>query len=261
MLGRARWRRNDLRRGTPKGPRPTNETVTLMATKAKAAVAAPEPREDTPADGPLMDSMSASIRKMILRGRERGYVTYDEINAALPTEQTSSEQIEDTLALLSEQGITVVENEEPEEAEKAAPAAEPAAAAAEPAPAPAEEEEEEESETTEFRSGNLGSDSVGRTDDPVRMYLREMGSIELLSREGEIAIAKRIEAGREKMIGSLCESPLTLRAVVQWRDALVEWRMLLRDIIDLDATLGGVPGGAEVVDPADREAEIGRAHV
>ena len=131
MLGRARWRRNDLRRGTPKGPRPTNETVTLMATKAKAAVAAPEPREDTPADGPLMDSMSASIRKMILRGRERGYVTYDEINAALPTEQTSSEQIEDTLALLSEQGITVVENEEPEEAEKAAPAAEPAAAAAE----------------------------------------------------------------------------------------------------------------------------------
>ena len=94
-----------------------------------------------------------------------------------------------------------------------------------------------------FRS--IDADSIGRTDDPVRMYLREMGSIELLSREGEIAIAKRIEAGRDKMIGALCESPLTMRAVVHWRDSLVEGKMLLRDIIDLDATLGGVPGGAD----------------
>jgi RNA polymerase primary sigma factor len=225
-----------------------------MTTKLKAAPAAPQTRDDG-GDGPLLDAMMAAVKKMITRGRERGFVTYDEINAVLPPDQVSSEQIEDTLALLSEQGISVVENEEAEEEKPAA--AKPAA----------EEEAEAEAEEEESGSGgNIDADSIGRTDDPVRRYLREMGSIELLSREGEIAIAKRIEAGRDKMIGALCESPLTMRAVVHWRDSLVEGKMLLRDIIDLDATLGGAPGaaaegaeaGAEEGEPADgaeREGE------
>ncbi len=213
-----------------------------MAAKAKAAEAV-APAATEPADGPLMDGMAATVKKMIMRGRERGYVTYDEINAALPAEQYSSEQIEDTLAMLNEQGINVVDGEDAEESDK-------------PEEAAAEQEEESEEQP---RSGNIDAESIGRTDDPVRMYLREMGSIELLSREGEIAIAKRIEAGRDKMIGGLCESPLSMRALVQWRDSLVEGKMLLRDIIDLDATIGGGPGapgaaGAEV-DPADAEAE------
>ncbi|HEX6980305.1 MAG TPA: RNA polymerase sigma factor RpoD [Alphaproteobacteria bacterium] len=208
-----------------------------MAAKPKAEAVAPVSTE--PTDGPLMDGMAAAVKKMIQRGRERGYVTYDEINAALPPEQYSSEQIEDTLAMLNEQGINVVEAEESEEAEKADP----------------EREEAADESDGEYGGGNIDADSIGRTDDPVRMYLREMGSIELLSREGEIAIAKRIEAGRDKMIGGLCESPLSMRALVQWRDALVEGRMLLRDIIDLDATMGGVPGEGAEVDPADAEAE------
>ena len=217
-----------------------------MSTKVKTAPAAP-PTEI--ADGPLMDNMAAAVKKMVVRGRERGFVTYDEINAVLPPDQVSSEQIEDTLALLSEQGINVVESEDTDEAEK------PAAAKKGDGEADGEEKEEEE----ESSGGNIDADSIGRTDDPVRMYLREMGSIELLSREGEIAIAKRIEAGRDKMIGALCESPLTMRAVVHWRDSLVEGKMLLRDIIDLDATLGGVPAGAgegaseAPAEPAERE--------
>src|SRR4029077_10528368 len=145
----------------------------------------------------------------------RGYLTYDELNAALPQEQVSSEQIEDTMTMLSELGINVIESEESEE------------------PAEAEVEDGE----SEVR-GNVDDDDIGRTDDPVRMYLREMGSVELLSREGEIAIAKRIEAGRDMMIGGICENPLTVRALMGWRDALNENKMLLRDIIDLDATYG-----------------------
>ncbi len=188
--------------------------------KAATAAQARETQEDTP-DSPLLDSLGASVKKMVALGKERGYVTYDELNEALPPDEVSSEQIEDTMAMLSEQGINVVENEEKEEA--------PAEKAA------------EETETTSA-AGNVDEADVGRTDDPVRMYLREMGSVELLSREGEIAIAKRIEAGREMMIGGLMESPLTIRAIVDWHDALVEERMLLRDIIDLDATYGGGPG-------------------
>ncbi|HJS30654.1 MAG TPA: RNA polymerase sigma factor RpoD, partial [Alphaproteobacteria bacterium] len=219
-----------------------------MAVKIKAATAAVPTRDDA-GDGPLMDVMAAAVKKMVARGRERGYVTYDEINAALPPDQVSSEQIEDTLTLLSEQGVTVVEGEdEPEDGEK------PAVRAAQPEEEQAASEEAEEAAS---ERGNIDEESIGRTDDPVRMYLREMGSIELLSREGEIAIAKRIEAGRDKMIGALCESPLTMRAVVHWRDALIEGRMLLRDIIDLDATLGGTPAGE--IDPADAEAEADEA--
>ncbi len=197
-------------------------------------------------DQPLLDGVTAAVKKMLARGRERGYVTYDELNAALPSDQVSSEQIEDTMSMLNEMGVNVVENEEQEEA---------------PAPAAAETEEAGEARPT----GNL-DDDIGRTDDPVRMYLREMGSVELLSREGEIAIAKRIEAGREMMIGSICESPLTIRAVVLWYEALAEGRMLLRDIIDLDATYGGGPGQPPQIPavppsavPAPVEKEAGEA--
>jgi len=220
------------------------------ASGAKAAPAGAKPGaagpDGAPAEGgdqPLLDTVAAAVKKMLARGRDRGYVTYDELNAALPSDQVSSEQIEDTMAMLNEMGVNVVESEEPDEA----PAAE------------AEEPSETETRTT----GNL-DDDIGRTDDPVRMYLREMGSVELLSREGEIAIAKRIEAGREMMIGSICESPLTIRAVVQWYESLAEGRMLLRDVIDLDATYGGGPGqpaqapaAPQAADPAAEEKAAG----
>ncbi len=188
-----------------------------MANKASTTAEISETQEES-LDSPLLDTMGAAVKRMVARGKERGYVTYDELNAALPPEEVSSEQIEDTMAMLSELGINVVDGEEAEEA--AAP----------------EREEEGEAETP--AGGNIDDDDLGRTDDPVRMYLREMGSVELLSREGEIAIAKRIEAGREMMIGGICESPLTIRALLEWHDALIEGKMLLRDIIDLDATYG-----------------------
>src|SRR5882724_4867249 len=209
----------------------------LMAAKTQAKPEVAETREET-ADGPLMDSQTVAVKKMLARSKERGYVTYDELNAVLPAEQMSSEQIEDTMAMLSEMGINVVESEESEEAQPAAVAKKPKA----------DDDEEEEGQT----AGNIDDDDVGRTDDPVRMYLREMGSVELLSREGEIAIAKRIEAGRDMMIGGICESPTTYRALITWRDKLVAGQMLLRDIIDLDATYGGGPDGAKV------EADLAR---
>src|SRR3546814_711203 len=159
---------------------------------------------------------------MIARAKQRGYVTYEELNQVLPSDQVSSEQIEDTMAMLSEMGINVIENEEHEEAQEPANGA---AASTEGVVAKSPEEGE-----------------LDRTDDPVRMYLREMGSVELLSREGEIAIAKRIEAGRETMIGGLCESPLSFQAIIVWRDELNDGKILLRDIIDLDATYGAGPG-------------------
>jgi RNA polymerase primary sigma factor len=190
-----------------------------MATKAAAAAAESTDTREEAAEGPLLDAIAATIKKMVARGKERGYVTYDELNSALPPDQVSSDQIEDTMTLLSEHGVNVIESEEGEDA--------------------AATETETEDDASESRAGgNLDDEDIGRTDDPVRMYLREMGSVELLSREGEIAIAKRIEAGRDMMIGGICESPLTIRAIVGWRDSLVEGKMLLRDIIDLDATYG-----------------------
>jgi len=189
-----------------------------MASKAANSAEATETHEEA-AEAPLLDTLAAAIKKILARGKERGYLTYDELNAALPHDQVSSEQIEDTMTMLSELGVNLIESEESEEP-----------AASEP--------------DSEVR-GNLDDDDVSRTDDPVRMYLREMGSVELLSREGEIAIAKRIEAGREMMIGGICENPLTIRAIIGWRDALNEGKMLLRDIIDLDATYGS--GGFEQV--------------
>ena len=174
-------------------------------------------------DSPLIDSTQAGVKRFLQRAKERGYVTYDELNKVLPPDQVSSEKIEDTMALLPEMGINVVDSEETEEVaeSKAVATTNPTAVA-----------------TT------TSDDELGRTDDPVRMYFREMGSIALLSRQGEVAIAKRIEAGRETMIGGVCESPLTMQAIVQWRDALKNDHVLLRDIIDLDATYGGGPTSA-----------------
>jgi len=192
-----------------------------MASKATNTADVSETQEEH-LDGPLLDTLGVAVKKMVARGKERGYITYDELNAALPPDEVSSEQIEDTMAMLSEMGINLVESEEGEEAQ------------------PVEEEVAPEGGETSV-AGNVDEEDLGRTDDPVRMYLREMGSVELLSREGEIAIAKRIEAGREMMIGGICESPMTIRAVLEWHDALVENKMLLRDIIDLDATYGS-PG-------------------
>ncbi|MCG8508756.1 MAG: RNA polymerase sigma factor RpoD, partial [Rhodospirillales bacterium] len=205
-----------------------------MTEKQAVAAEATETQEDA-TDSPLIDSLGAAVKKMIARGKERGYITYDELNSALPPDSVSSEQIEDTMSMISEMGINVVENEEAEE--------------------PSGGTEPAEAETA--ASGNVKEDDIGRTDDPVRMYLREMGSVELLSREGEIAIAKRIEAGREKMIGGICESPMTIRALLAWRQALIDGDILLRDIIDLDATYGGGPDAEAINNAAAEVAEEG----
>ncbi len=195
-----------------------------MASKtATASANENEDARDEAGDSPLIDATNQAIKKMIAKAKERGYITYDELNTVLPQDQVSSEQIEDTMSMLSEMGVNVIENEDAEDA--AGKDGEGAA-------------KEEEGEAL----SKSAAPEFDRTDDPVRMYLREMGSIELLSREGEIEIAKRIEAGREKMIGGICESPLTMRAIVEWREALKNGDVLLRDIIDLDATYGAGPG-------------------
>jgi len=209
-----------------------------MATKAANTAEVNENRDEA-AESLIVDTMAQAVRKMVAKGKERGYVTYDELNAALPQDQVSSEQIEDTMTMLSEAGVNVVEAEETEE------------------PAAAVDEETPDGETRV--NGNLDDEDIGRTDDPVRMYLREMGSVELLSREGEIAIAKRIEAGREMMIGGICESPLTMRAVIGWRDALNDSKILLRDIIDLDATYGAAFPSAKSRSPWSRAKRRTRA--
>ena len=200
-----------------------------MATKQAVTTEATTP--DADGDTTLLDTNAVAVKRLIAKGKERGYITFDELNAVLPSDQNSSEQIEDVMAMLSEMGIQVVESEDQEDGE--------------PAPVKAEKAEGEDEPEEKEGTGNVDEASLGRTDDPVRMYLREMGSVELLSREGEIAIAKRIEAGRDMMIGGLCESPLTFRAIIQWHDALKAGRMLLRDIVDLEATQGG-PKEAEV---------------
>ena len=208
-----------------------------MATKT--ATAETEEVREEGQDRPLIDSTQAGVKRFLQKAKERGYVTYDELNQILPPDQTSSEQIEDTMSMLSEMGINVIENEEAEEgAEPAAPESTAVATAG----------------TTAVIAASTGQE-LERTDDPVRMYLREMGSIELLSRQGEIEIAKRIEAGREAMIGGICESPLTIQAIVGWRDALKNDQVLLRDIIDLDATYGGGPTSAAELE-GDNAGEV-----
>jgi RNA polymerase primary sigma factor len=207
-------------------------------------------------DSPLLDLTDAAVKRMIKIAKKRGWVTHEELNAVLPSEEISSDQIEDMNSMLNEMGINVVDNEDAEEAEKET----------------TEGNDEEESEGGEVAEtarptavATRSSEPAERTDDPVRMYLREMGSVELLSREGEIAIAKRIEAGREAMIAGLCESPLTFQAIIIWRDELNEAKILLRDIIDLEATYAGpdgkkapkidmtAPGAAEALAAQQRE--------
>lgn len=224
----------------PKTPQAKDE-----APDKDAAVAAATPSE-TP-DSPLLDLSDAAVRKMIKSAKKRGYVTYEQLNAVLPSEEVTSEQIEDILAMLNEMGINVVESEEAEAEE----------GSEEPREEP--EEEEPDGELVEVVRATPvkaeKSEPAERTDDPVRMYLREMGSVELLSREGEIAIAKRIEAGREAMIAGLCESPLTFQAIIIWRDELNEAKVFLRDIIDLEATYAGPD--AKAVPAAGPEAGEG----
>jgi RNA polymerase primary sigma factor len=172
------------------------------------------------ADQPLLDLSDAAVKRMLKTAKARGYVTLDELNSVLPSDEVTSDQIEDIYGMLAEMGITVVESEEETENVVA-------------------KVEEETSGSTEIMKVDAPKLPADRTDDPVRMYLREMGAVELLSREGEIAIAKRIEAGREAMISGLCESPLTFQAIIIWRDELNEGKILLRDIIDLEATYAG----------------------
>jgi RNA polymerase primary sigma factor len=181
-------------------------------------------------DRPLLDLSDAAVKKLIRAARKRGYVTHEQVNLALSSEEVSSEQIENVLAMFSEMGINVVETEEASEE-------------GDPREEPEEEPDSESGELVEVQqkvpAKSAAREPVERTDDPVRMYLREMGSVELLSREGEVAISKRIEAGREAMIAGLCESPLTFQAIIIWRDELNEGKVFLRDIIDLEATYAG----------------------
>src|SRR3954471_2827028 len=218
-----------------------------MATKATERDETETTPEQQQTDGPLLDLTDQSVKRMIKAARKRGYVTYDEGNEVLPSDQVDPDQIEDVLAQLSEMGINVVEAEEAEDGQ-----------APERADAAGDEDEADGGDIVEPQPARAVAvrpettkEPTDRTDDPVRMYLREMGSVELLSREGEIAIAKRIEAGREAMIAGLCESPLTFQAIIIWRDELVEGRVLLRDIIDLEATYAGPDGkGAPKVEAA-----------
>ncbi|MDD3838459.1 MAG: RNA polymerase sigma factor RpoD [Phenylobacterium sp.] len=199
-----------------------------MSTTTAEAEATPNAAEGQGGDGPLLDLTDAAVKKFIKQAKARGYVTMDELNKVLPSEEVSSEAIEDTLAMLSEMGVNVVEAEEDAEGGEVAV--------------------REETAVVETTKGP----AYDRTDDPVRMYLREMGSVELLSREGEIAIAKRIEAGRDTMIRGLCESALTFEAIMVWREELGSGRILLREVIDLEQTYGG-QNGASAPAAADSE--------
>ncbi|HKD58243.1 MAG TPA: RNA polymerase sigma factor region1.1 domain-containing protein, partial [Hyphomicrobiaceae bacterium] len=203
-----------------------------MAMTAKTEDQAGTPSEAPEKDSPLLDLSDAAVKRFIKTAKARGFVTLDALNAVLPSEEVSPDQIEDTMSMLSDMGITVVESEDPEEA-ATSPDGEDGS------------EDDEPSRAVVVSSASVPvavqarAEPAERTDDPVRMYLRDMGSVELLSREGEIAIAKRIEAGREAMIAGLCESPLTFQAVIIWRDELRDAKILLRDIIDLEATYEG----------------------
>jgi RNA polymerase primary sigma factor len=194
---------------------PDRNMSNKMASKAKKQA---EPDQNTPeaAEAASLDAAQQTIKTLMKLGKERGFVTHDELNAALPVEDYTSEQIDDVMSSLSEMGVSVVDS--------------------------AESDSDDEAAEEGRAAGNLSDSDVSGTDDPVRMYLREMGSVELLSREGEIAIAKRIEAGREMMIGGICESPLTIRALMHWRDQIADGVVPLRDIIDLEATYAKING-------------------
>jgi RNA polymerase primary sigma factor len=211
-----------------------------MASKATQQTETEIQSQEGAVDAPDTDAAQQAQKLLMKLGKERGYVTHDELNAALPTEDFTSEQIDEFMSTLSEMGVSVVEAADSDDSSDG---------------------EEEEARA----SGNVSDSDVSGTDDPVRMYLREMGSVELLSREGEIAIAKRIEAGREMMIGGICESPLTIRALLHWRDQIADGVVPLRDIIDLETTYAKINGGpvdeggmspmGDGIDDADLEDE------
>src|SRR3978361_48180 len=230
-----------------------------MATKAKTLQVkdkekddkgADAPEKDSPdAPSPLLDLSDAAVKKMIKQAKKRGFVTFDQLNEVLPSDTTSPEQIEDIMSMLSDMGINVSEAEEADSEDEKEEAE--------------DDTDNELVEVTQKAGTEVKKSEPGeRTDDPVRMYLREMGTVELLSREGEIAIAKRIEAGREAMIAGLCESPLTFQAIIIWRDELNEAKILLRDIIDLEATYAGPDGKKtpkiDMTAPANAEALAAR---
>ena len=222
-----------------------------MASKIKVTPQKEEMLEEEGPDSPLLDLSDAAVNDLIRGAKKRGYVTHNQINALLSSEEVKSEQIEDILAKFSEMGVSVVETKDAELEEEVATREEP------------DEEAEGENELVEVQQRPVpaksgAKDPAERSDDPVRMYLREMGTVELLSREGEIAIAKRIEAGREAMIAGLCESPLTFQAIIIWRDELNAGKVFLRDIIDLEATYAGPDAEAM---PAPVTGPDGRANV
>ena len=207
-----------------------------MASKAKTLQVKDKDKDDKAADAPekdphdapspLLDLSDAAVKKMIKQAKKRGFVTFDQLNEVLPSDTTSPEQIEDIMSMLSDMGINVTEADDAEGEDEKDEAD--------------DDNDNELVEVTQKAVTEVKKSEPGeRTDDPVRMYLREMGTVELLSREGEIAIAKRIEAGREAMIAGLCESPLTFQAIIIWRDELNEGKIFLRDIIDLEATYAG----------------------
>ncbi len=202
------------------------EVVKKVAKLPKAAKEKPEqkPSVESGLTTGQKGNLEKILKKLIAKGKERGFLTYDEINNAIPAEEHSSDQIEDAMSAITDSGVQLVDNADDVSDE------------------PEAKEEKNEDEEYEGK-GNISDDDTGRTDDPVRMYLREMGSVELLSREGEIAIAKRIEAGRETMIGGICESPLAIESIIAWYEALVKGDILLREVIDLDATYGGDSSG------------------
>ncbi|HVF94743.1 MAG TPA: RNA polymerase sigma factor region1.1 domain-containing protein, partial [Sphingomonas sp.] len=207
---------------------------------AKATMAADTTEAPETGDAPLIDLNDASIKKVFARAKKRGYITYDQLNEALPQDQMTSDQLEDVMSALNEMGVNIVENEEAGEDGE-----------------PEERADDDEVETVDAEAENAPAvekkkETIDRTDDPVRMYLREMGAVELLSREGEIAIAKRIEAGRDTMILGLCESPITFNAIIDWSTALNEGTMQLREILDLDAMLSKGPS-AEQVENAEED--------
>ena len=184
-------------------------------------------QDDSTGKEPMIDMSQTAVKKMIADARDRGYITYDQLNNVLPPDQVSSDQIEDVMSMLSEMGIQITEEHESEEEDKG----------------PTDLVSTNQNRDLALAGAN--NEKLDRTDDPVRMYLREMGSVELLSREGEIAIAKRIEAGRNTMIAGLCESPLTFQAITIWRDELLTEDILLRDVIDLETTFGRHTGDEE----------------
>ncbi|RVQ69216.1 RNA polymerase sigma factor RpoD [Croceicoccus ponticola] len=210
-------------------------------------------------DAPLIDLNEASIKKLIARAKKRGVITYDELNEALPQDQMNSEQIEDIMAAISEMGVNIVENDDDSDNDGESDGDNEDGGPEELGNDDDDDSDDDAAAATEHKAPVKKKETIERTDDPVRMYLREMGAVELLSREGEIAIAKRIEAGRDMMIIGLCESPITFHAIIQWSEALNNEEMQLREILDLDAMLSKEPAPESLNDEDEGDGEISEA--